>query len=132
MAAWWDQRLRAGLPPPGQVWFHRAAYKEFLLPHQFTEEWGGSSGLLATKVALELGCDRIVLCGVPMESTPHFHIPLPLKGAGRYRRAWVERVGQLTGKVRSMSGWTAQFLGEPDEVWLLNKRKNADGAEGSN
>lgn len=132
MAAWWDQRLRAGLPPPGQVWFHRAASREFVLPHLHTPEWGGSSGLFAVKVAMEIGCEKIILCGIPMEGTPHFHVPAPLKGVGRYRRAWEERVGQLAENVRSMSGWTAQLLGQPDEVWLRDTRKNADGAEGSN
>lgn len=129
MPKWWDDRLRAGHPPPDEVWFHAPSAK-FVLPHRTTSDWGGSSGLLATKLALELGYDKIVLCGIPMEDGPHFHTETRMVGTGRYWRAWEENASQLADKVRSYVGRTAQLLGKPDEVWL-EERKDADGAQGS-
>jgi len=130
MPAWWDQRLRHRLEPPDKVWFHRES-SEFILPHEVLPDWGGSSGLLATQVALKLGSKKIVLCGVPMESTQHFFSERKLLGVTRYREGWVNYLSELTERVRSMSGWTAQLLGEPDDVWLKTQGENADGAQSS-
>lgn len=80
----------------------------------------GSSGLFATKVALEdYGFDRVILCGVPMETEScHIDNPMvPWRGANRHRKGWEEAREHLIGRVRSMSGWTSQFLGDA-RGWL--------------
>lgn len=85
-------------------------------------ELSGSSGLFAVRIALHrLGHDRVVLAGMPMDDSPHFY------DAGRrsgpsfvpYRLEW-RRVArdEFAGRVRSLSGWTADLLGRPDPAWL--------------
>ena len=75
----------------------------------------GSSGAAAVLVARdELQCERIVLCGVPMDNSRH--IRRGPWSAYDNHRAWWER-SDLTA-VRSMSGWTRELLGAPTRAWL--------------
>lgn len=78
----------------------------------------GSSGYHAVEVALHLGCERVVLAGVPMEFGPHFHSKKPWDSPMFHRPAWEASVEDFDGRVRSMSGWTAELLGTPDAEWL--------------
>lgn len=81
----------------------------------------GSSGLFGVKVALEdFGFSKIICCGIPMEIWgAHFRTPnQPWATAHRFRVAWEQALPHLSGRVRSMSGWTAGLLGKPDEAWL--------------
>lgn len=82
------------------------------------EDWAGSSGLFAVQVALSLGYDRIVLCGVPMDAQPHFDRAEPWRFVYSYRRGWEKRLGEMQGRVKSMSGWTRTLLGSPTVEWL--------------
>jgi hypothetical protein len=89
--------------------------------------WGfpatGSSSLLAVRVALGLGYDRVICCGVPLDSTGRFYDD-PRKPsiwdweglAGEaYRVAWKEAADmEFAGRVRSCSGWTRDLLGAPE------------------
>lgn len=89
--------------------------------------WGGhgTSGLGATLVGLGLGYDSIVLCGLPLDDSPH-------NGEPHWRRtafATSEAAGSLTddrdahwkramgaafkGRVKSMSGRTRVWLSAP-------------------
>ncbi len=81
-------------------------------------EWGGSSGLFCVTVARELGFERIVLCGVPMDVRPHFDRPKDWTDAMHYRRHWEKRAYEFKPFARSMSGWSSEFLGKPDDTWL--------------
>lgn len=76
------------------------------------KDWGGSSGLFAAKIGLELGFNHIVLCGVPMTSDPNIFRPNEKtwhehKG---FRTGWEKHWQDLRGKVFSMSGWTKGHL----------------------
>ena len=51
--------------------------------------------------------------------------------ASRYQQAWTKRKNEIASYTRSMSGWTARLLGEPDEVWLNNQGVKADGPQSS-
>jgi len=85
------------------------------------EFWSGSSGLYVVQVAaMVFGYDRIICCGMPLTETPHFHKAHPWNDARTYQRGWREGTDQpeLRGKVRSMSGFTRDLLGEPDTDWL--------------
>jgi len=75
----------------------------------------GSSALLGALTAIRLGYDRIVLAGCPMTGKN-------AKGRnyGDYRRGWETSLEELGGRVRSMSGWTAELLGRPTDEWILN------------
>lgn len=93
--------------------------------HEFVEifvgDWwqpSGSSSLLGVQAALRMGYKRIILCGCPLAGQND-------KG-GKYegfRTGWEARKKDLVDCVRSMSGWTADFLGKPTEEWLLSGEK---------
>ncbi len=69
-------------------------------------------------VGLALGCDRMVLCGVPLDpAEAHYDDDKRWADAGNYRRGWVTHKDEMSS-VRSMSGWTSQLLGAPDREWL--------------
>jgi hypothetical protein len=78
-----------------------------------------SSGGYAAKVALDDGFDRIVLAGVPMETgASHFTRGKPWLQRDSFTIGFEKSVPFFAGRVRSMSGWTAEILGRPDDVWL--------------
>lgn len=93
-----------------------------LLERRFDEaqEGCGSSGLFALKVALvDLGFDRAVLCGVPMERRAgHFFSAKPWHSAMRFRKAWIEVLPHIRDRTRSMSGWTRELLGGPTRDFI--------------
>lgn len=114
---WIPARARAGLLPAGQLWHarHRGLWKG----SKPVESWGGSSGMLCVAVGFELGCSRMVLCGVPMEKrAAHYNDPRPWSEARQYHNVWTRRAPQLQGIVKSMSGWTRDLLGEPTKGWI--------------
>ena len=79
----------------------------------------GSSGLYAAKVALALGFNRVVLCGVPMDpQQAHFFDGKPWDAAPRFKAGWRAALPYIAQHVRSMSGWTAELLGRPSAEWL--------------
>lgn len=73
----------------------------------------GSSSLLAAFAAVFLKYDKVVLCGCPLEGVNAKKFSY--KG---FRKGWTTYVSLLNGCVRSMSGWTKEFLGEPTKEWL--------------
>jgi hypothetical protein len=84
----------------------------------YVADWAGSSGLYGVPVALHLGADRIVLAGVPMDSSAHFDREVPWATVESYRKGWIRNQHRLNNVARSCSGWTRAFLGCPDEAWL--------------
>ena len=114
---WLDERQKNCLPAPANVWAHRKADIGVNMVTRVCPEWGkGSSGLLAVKIALqELGCDRIILCGVPMTMEGgHFKRKQPWKAVtNNFRAEWQARQSELAPYVRSWSGWTAELFGVP-------------------
>lgn len=82
----------------------------------------GSSSLFAVRVALELGFDRVICAGVPLDSSGRFFDP---PGPARwdwdapewgdpYREAWrAAALEEFAGRVTSCSGWTRALLGGP-------------------
>jgi len=120
---WLRQRTARGLSPPGSIWFHKNVgereVRRFGGEFRSLEDLGGSSGLFAVRVALEVGATHVILCGVPMDPEQgHYFDKKPWKEGRKYQAAWEKSRDEMAGRVRSMSGWTARLLGEPDEVWL--------------
>jgi len=78
----------------------------------------GSSALLGTLAAIRLGYKRIILCGCPLTGK---------NAAGgdyeNFRKGWAAKGSKLQDRVRSMSGWTAEFLGKPTDEWMLEVKK---------
>jgi len=113
-----------------------ADYRVFMHPHHDGEpeypgaevvpqRWHGSSGLYMAQIALEhLGANRVILCGVPLTGEgDHIHWPADVRPAAltqamRYRAGFEAALPIIGPQVRSMSGWTAETYGQPDEDWL--------------
>lgn len=152
MTAWVEGRRQRGLSRqfrtvtfpvfelPGSTAADREPFDD-VHPYRWPEmEHSGSSGLYGVKAAMELaGAERIVCAGIPLDpDQPHFFEPErpPEKGqsawssAKKYRRGWVEAMGHLKGAVKSMSGWTADVLGQPTRAWL-EAPENEEGAMSS-
>ncbi len=81
-------------------------------------ERSGSSALLGVHAAIKLGYNRIVLCGCPMTGKNS------TQGAYEtFQIGWENKKKALANRVRSMSGWTREFLGAPTEEWLSGEQK---------
>lgn len=123
---WQRARKAAGLPDV--TWYSHGGGERFDVevcsPHWRWKR--GSSGLLAVYVALHvIGCDRVVLAGVPIDASPNRYRPgRAWESSNRYRDAWVSLRSELTD-VRSVSGWTAGLLGAPDAEWLAGIERAA-------
>ena len=82
----------------------------------------GSSALGACLTSVHLGYDEIVLAGVPLDNSPHngeppwrrctFEQDCTTSGGGPHL-AWKEAIKTFGGKVKSLSGQTREWLGEP-------------------
>jgi hypothetical protein len=85
-----------------------------------TDQLGGTSGLFACFVGLLLGYSEITLAGIPMTGSGHYFDP------SWYGSEFADRPSQsvwkwaannvFEGRVKSLSGWTKELLGEP--AWL--------------
>ncbi len=128
---WIERRAQAQLPPALNYW--TSDYKGKGRPKTEVAGFplkqircdGGSSGLIATKVALHIGGTHVILAGIPMDADrAHFDSEAPWKEATAYREAWLASLPGLKDRVRSMSGWTAELLGMPSVSWLNAKGTN--------
>lgn len=129
-AYWLEKRARLGNPDPGVVVGHADAGRGVLKVSERVSQFveyrfngqadSGSSGLFALKYALEdMGCERAVLCGVPMhEVGAHFFDLTPWGAAQSHRRGWSQALPVIADRARSMCGWTADLLGKPTKEWL--------------
>ena len=77
------------------------------------EHPSGSSALLGTQAAIYSGYKKIVLCGCPLEGVNEQNYSYT-----SFQKGWMKHKAELEDKVRSMSGWTKFFLGEPTINWL--------------
>lgn len=73
----------------------------------------GSSALLGALTAIRMGYEKIILCGCPLIGS---------NGANQtyegFCEGFIRKKEALKGKVKSMSGWTKEFLGEPTTEWI--------------
>ena len=124
MQRWREDRDRRG-HPAGYVTYSRSGKKrrgiDETVHHRFG---GGASGLLAVSVALHLGADRIVVCGVPMTKSPHFDESAvhpkgkPWPSPDAHWKKWRHHAAVLSQVIRSMSGRTQEMFGAPTADWL--------------
>ncbi len=116
---WLTERRKAERPPATELF----TAERRPLPHSVTARrvgnWGGSSGLLACVVAIELKVTHGVLAGIPLDAYQgHYYSPeKPWRDGGNYRQAWIRKLDEL-GRFRSMSGLTREWLGAPTKEWL--------------
>lgn len=117
---WIAEREAKGLVVADTLWTaeRRKTPKDFDREVMRADNWAGSSGLLAVTVALGLGCERVICCGVPLDyNLGHYNDPVPWRDAVNYRIGWTRSIPKMAGRVRSMSGWTMALIGAPDEDW---------------
>lgn len=83
---------------------------------------GGSSGYTAVRVALDkLHASHVVLAGCPMTSEGGKYDKdksEKWEEAVAQRYAWERDKALIIGRVKSMSGWTQEFLGAPTREWF--------------
>jgi hypothetical protein len=118
LQGWLSARKQNGHPDPSAVWCHR---NDRLLPPgaKIVEDWHGSSGLFAARVALHLGYQKIILCGVPMDAKlGNINGAAKWDGCAQFTVGWIEHHNELAPYVRSWSGWTKDRLGAPDAAFL--------------
>ena len=73
----------------------------------------GSSALTGALAALSMGYKKIILCGCPLTGNAPEGNPYEA-----FRPGWEARKNELSGLVKSMSGWTKELLGPPPEDWI--------------
>ena len=85
--------------------------------------WHGSSALFAVLIGLAMGYRRIVLAGCPLDSKGHWYFPDQTEGprwTAEGYQSWFEFATTMDArKVRSMSGYTRQILGNIDDFFLI-------------
>lgn len=119
MPGWLEERRAAGRSEPGMIWTSNAKDLPDGIKWNHVERWEGSSGLLAVTVALHLGYDKVILCGVPLDrQMRHYDSDELWQEAHKYRAGWVKHLPDMRGKVKSFSGWTSRLLGTPTREWL--------------
>lgn len=77
----------------------------------------GSSSFLGTQAAVGMGYTKIILCGCPMQGMNHD--PNKRERYDNFQKGWLKFAKEMfKGRVRSMSGFTADLLGYPTREWL--------------
>ena len=77
---------------------------------------GGTTGLFAVLIGLLMGYDKIILAGCPTDASPRYFedIPHPQFGLDTIKDEWLRaRDAVFNGKVKSLSGRSREWLGEP-------------------
>lgn len=72
------------------------------------EGTSGSSAIIGALGGLQMGYEKIVLCGCPLQGNAPEGNPYEA-----FQQGWIEHKKDVFGKVTSMSGWTKEFLGAP-------------------
>lgn len=121
--SWEDRRRSNGYPGGYETWggiWCTGTDDTELVDHAIPVDLVGSSGYHAAyEVAVRhLFMKRVPICGIPMTGDPHFFDAEPWNGFRSHRFAWERSVEVFNGRIRSMSGWTRDLLGEPTPDWL--------------
>ena len=130
-----EERRKRGFPDAENLIVHRKQLDREIGKWTWPEgaqiqpdfQWGktgnsGSSTLYAIRTLFDLGYEKIVLCGCPMDkSINHLErggLERFSKAAENFKTGWLEAMPKIKGRVKSMSGWTMQHLGEPPYDWF--------------
>lgn len=96
--------------------------------------WGaiaGNSGMFALKIALLMGYEKIIVCGIACDGTGHYYDPVDHMGNGsgtfdeRHQRIWHELhrdSPEARNNVRVMSGQFKQLYGKADHGWIWQEK----------
>lgn len=117
-----ERRRSLGYEDPKCIWtYAHIRQLKMPLPQKCIKMTGGSSGLLGAYVAIRVA-DKGVLAGIPLDPTmSHFHNRKqgkPWKEGEHYMKQWRQCLPDLKDRIKSMSGYTKELLGEPTVEWL--------------
>jgi hypothetical protein len=119
LKTWLDRRAANGHPQPSAVWSAPTPVPDDAPVTHMIEDWRGSSGMFGARVALHLGFEKIILCGVPMDPTlGNVRGTVKWDGCSQFIAGWIDHHQELAPHVRSWSGWTKDRLGAPDAEFL--------------
>lgn len=128
MPTWMKMREANGLRPAQITYSGHSDWQDHEVVRRRVANWAtvmfpeqkicGTSSLFAVKIALyHLDFERVILCGVPMEADQaHFNQLGEWDGAMPARAGWWQSMKYIKGKATSMSGWTRELLGAPQEI----------------
>lgn len=86
--------------------------------------WHGSTSLFAAYIGIEMGYQKIVMAGCPLDKNGHWYFADLDENTGPNWKqqsydAWMEfAMDKKSDQARSFSGFTAEVLGIPDKEWL--------------
>jgi hypothetical protein len=85
----------------------------------------GNSGYFAVLSALKMGYSRVVMGGMPLDTSAHFYEPDDAQGplwTGATYMQWMDFKMQVpeAERVRSLSGYSAFILGKATKEWASN------------
>lgn len=120
---WIEQRRTNGFPDGYQLWTssrgRRVTEWERKMGLSLVDSEGGSSGMIALRVALQVGATHIILAGIPMENSyGQYDTGKNWDEAEMHSKTWEKLPPDIQARVRSMSGWTRRQFGYPTELWL--------------
>ena len=139
---WFSQNFKSKHRRPGQkVYRHTIGvcplgYDVFWhVDQEFDNElqkhiWSGNSGYFGILSAAAMGYRKIILAGMPLDTSPHWYESKDKPGpnwVGQTYRTWIDfkRNHPEAEKVRSMSGYSEFILGKADKTWLLKSKPMA-------
>jgi hypothetical protein len=85
--------------------YHRSPRTDIAIPYEGTS---GSSAIIGVLAGIQMGYEKIVLCGCPLQGNAPEGNPYEA-----FQQGWVEHEKEVRDKVVSVSGWTKEFLGAP-------------------
>lgn len=127
--SWQERRRKAG----GLGGYETIARRMGRRVHHLVQPWGGGSVSMYATRACEhpvIGADLVALCGCGLSESPNDPASLSahtvIENLEDFRRGWERRLSRegspptryIRERVRSLSGWTAEILGEPDDAWF--------------
>jgi hypothetical protein len=82
----------------------------------------GNTGYFAILTALNMGYEKVVLAGMPIDGNPHWYEPEEKEGPnwnGLTYRQWMDfkMKHEKAGQVKSLSGYSAFILGHATKEW---------------
>ena len=138
---WFSENLSSQvIPESGRIWRHTIGYcpigydvfwsvdeaKQSFDNETQRHLWSGNSGYFGILAALEMGYERVVVAGMPLNTEPHWYETADTPGpnwVGQTYRTWMDfkKTHPKADNVRSMSAYSQFIFGEVTEKWLTKK-----------
>lgn len=112
------------------VWGHSNQNKAGVDRYWGIKSAGGSSSILGVKIGIIMGYHKIILCGVPLDSTGHYFDPPDKKlnkstqfGDGVFLDIWKDfkkACPVAKDRIRVLNSNLTGLFGEPTKEWIYN------------